>query len=335
MNAKKYRTDNIIKACAILTAAGIFILPFSACSQGGQKQTPQQQSAKQQVQVEKEPKELKDMEAGIEEIIGSLDGPSLGTAEEKQKGGASQSSKGSESKPGGKESQQKSGDQQGKEQAGDGQGKEQAGGGQGAQQQTPQKEAQPKPEDPWSKIGGVIAVLHYQWNEYMPDAAKKGATLKMTENFSNALNHLTVSTPAKNKVEVLKAANSLYAVVPDLYSLYRIKMSPEIKRMAYFTRNIVLDSMTDDWAQADKDMSGLEASWSIARNSLGKEQQKDSGKLDFSITELKKVVVSKNKQLTDIKGRVALSNIGAVVKSYEKESQQGGESSGAGSGGSQ
>lgn len=158
----------------------------------------------------------------------------------------------------------------------------------------------------------------------MPEAIKKGASLKITENFSNSLNSLTTTIAAKDKSKTLLAANGLYGCIPDLYSLYRTKMSPEIKRMHYLLRNVILTSEANDWAQADKDMNGLKASWTVARGSLGKEQEKDQGKLDMSITELEKVVRERNQQLTAIKGKVALSNIQSVEKSLEKESGKSG-----------
>jgi len=310
-------------------------LAVSACGKSEQKQSPQQMSAQQQQQSEKEPQKLKDIEAKIEEMVKSLDGPSINLKEQKEKeSSSSQSSQSSSSQEktqsqSGQQSQGQSSNQQGQgqgSQQSQGQSSNQQGQGQGSQQNQPaQKSQQSQPEEPWKTIGQIIANLHYQWNDYLPDAVKKGASLKITENFSNALNNLTVTAQSKDNAKALKAANNLYQYVPDLYSLYRTKMSSEIKKMAYFVRNIVIDASTDDWTQANTDSASLDASWSIAKNSLGKEQLNDMSKLDFSISELKKVAKAKDKQLTDIKGRVAMTNIEAIEKSYEKESSSQGQ----------
>jgi hypothetical protein len=314
--------SKIVSICLINML--VTALTVSACGKSEQKQSPQQMSAQQQQQSEKEPQKLKDIEAKIEEMVKSLDGPSINLKEQKEK--ESSSSQSSQSSSSQEKTQSQSGQQsqgQSSNQQGQGQGSQQNQSAQKSQQSQQPQQAQP--EEPWKTIGQIIANLHYQWNDYLPDAVKKGASLKITENFSNALNNLTVTAQSKDNAKALKAANNLYQYVPDLYSLYRTKMSSEIKKMAYFVRNIVIDASTDDWTQANTDSASLDASWSIAKNSLGKEQLNDMSKLDFSISELKKVAKAKDKQLTDIKGRVAMTNIEAIEKSYEKESSSQGQ----------
>ena len=283
---------------------------LTACGQSNQP-SPQQQSAQTQQQAEKEPKELKDIESGIEELVKELQGPSAPIGEE-EKTEDGQQKDGEQ-----KDEQQKDGQQKDGQQKDGQQGQQEQQGGQQGQQQ-------PQPKDPWKSVSSIINNLHFQWNEFIPEAIKKGASLKITENFSNSLNYLTTTAAAKDQNRTLLAANGLYGCIPDLYSLYRTKMSPEIKRMHYLVRNVILTSEAGDWTQSDKDMSSLKASWSVAKGSLGKEQEKDQDKLDMSFTELEKVVKAKNQQLTSIKGKVALSNIQAVEKSYEKESGNSG-----------
>lgn len=273
-------------------ASGLCLLTvclLSACGQSGQKPQPKQQSAQQQQQEEKEPKKLKDIEKSIEDLMTELENPSAPKQEAQ-----------------GQQQGQGQGQQQGQSQ------------GQGQQQSQGQGQQQPQTKDSWKGVSSIVDNLHFQWNEFMPEAVKKGSSLKFTENFSNSLNNLTTTITTKDKNKTLVAANSLYGSIADLYSLYRTKMSPEIKRMHYLLKNTILTSDASDWTQAEKDMNGLKASWAISRGSLGKEQEKDQSKIDMSLTELEKVVKEKNLQLTAIKGKVAMSNIKALEKSYEK-----------------
>jgi hypothetical protein len=153
----------------------------------------------------------------------------------------------------------------------------------------------------------------------MPEIAKKGADMKLVDNFDNALNDLTKTSHTKDAQKTLASANVLYSYIPDIYSLYRVKMSPEVKRMIYYTRNIILESAKDNWDQVKKDDGALDKSWSLFRNTLEKEQKQTGDKLDFSIYELNKVSGEKDKGLADIKGRIVLSNIKELEKSFEKQ----------------
>jgi len=164
----------------------------------------------------------------------------------------------------------------------------------------------------------MINELHYRWNSYMPMAVKKGANQKLVDDFSSALNSLTNTIISKNRTNTLMAASNIYSYIPDLYSLYKLPVSPEIKRIRYYTRNAMLNAMINDWEQADLDIDKLKSLWALYKNAIPKEQQDDASRLDFSVYELEKVIISRDPPLCDIKGRVAMSNIIALEKAMEK-----------------
>ncbi len=300
------------KYIRIWLGAVIIITLLTSCGQGSQGPSLQQQSSDKKQEFEEAPKKLKAIEANIEKLFEALDGPSL-TTEDGQKQNEQDQEK-QESSQQQEPSQEPS---QSSSQGGGGGSEQKEQQPQGGQQQ---KAPQPEKKDPWKEIEPIINNLHYQWNDFMPDAVIKGADPKITGNFSNALNLLTNVIKTKDKTKTLTTANGLYGCVFDLYSLYRTEMSAEIKRMRYLIRNTILDALTANWAQAGKDAEGINASWSLLKNTLGKKQQADTVKLDFSILELEKVIAEQNASLTDIKGRVALSNIQSIEKSYAKDS---------------
>jgi hypothetical protein len=312
--------QNRLRLTKIILTISLLLLPvfMYGCSRNDNKQQDAQlQAAKEKQAQEKESEKLKKIEAQIEKLFETLGGPSV-KAE-----GSSGDKSGSQ-----QENTQQGGGQKGTQQQGTGQGggqkgTQQQGTGQGGGQQkgTLQggKQASQQAPDKWSQIGRVINNMHYQWNELMPEIAKKGVDMKLVDNFDNALNTLTTTIESKDKDKVLTSANKLYSYVPDLYSLYRVKMSPEVKRMIYYTRNMILESGKDGWEQVGKDNTDLEKSWSLFRNTLEKEQKKTGDKLDFSIYELKKVVGEKNRQLTGIKGMIVLNNIKELQKSFEEK----------------
>ncbi len=271
-----------------------FLLP-SCSKQSAQKPAPQQESAQTEQQQDKIPDQLKALEDNIEKVIKMLDGPAVTKQEGDSKGGAQKNTP----KP-----QQEQNKPQGTQD----------------QQGTQQKQAQQP--DPWEGVTSLVNTMHYEWNSYMPSAAKSGVSKAVIENFSTALNGLTTAVISKNKINSLVASNSLYASIPDFYALYRTKVSPEIKRIRYYIRSAVLNSVTGNWNQADTDINNLKATWSLYKNAVSKDQQEIAGKLDFSIFELEKVIKEKNQILSDIKGRVALSNIEAMEKSLEESSKK-------------
>ena len=263
---------------------------------------------------------MTELENNIEMIIKTLGGPSAANkqgSESTQSGQSSESSQGSQSSPQGQSQPQGS-----------------QNSPQGQQQSQTSGSSQP---DPVAKINPIIDKMHYQWNNLMPAVIKKGASKELVNNFDNALNHLSSTVPGRNTMNTLLAANQLYAYVPDLYSLFQSKPSPAIKRIRYYSRSAILNSLTANWTQADSDMNNLKSVWALYKNSLSKDQQEIANKLDLSIYELEKVVKEKNQPLVKIKGNVELSNTETLEKAAESESggQAGSQQSGSQQSGSQ
>jgi hypothetical protein len=312
---------NIYKTILKVGIAALLIVSLlPSCGQSEKNQGPQQQSSTEEQKYEKAPQKLDSIESNIEKIFKALDGPTVNTEVKKGQGGG-QNESSQESKTS-QQSQSSQPQQQSSQAGAQGGSSQPSQGGQKGQQKQQGATQPPAPKDPWKDIDGIIYNLHYQWNDYMPEVVKKGTDRKIPDNFSIALNKLTDVVKTKDKVKALNATNNLYSCVPDLYSLYRTKMSPEIKRMRHLIRSSILASTENNWPQADKDLVGLKTSWSMFKTTLDKDQHENSDRMDLSIYELEKVIGEKNFALSDIKGRVALSNVEAIEKTFkEKENK--------------
>ncbi len=314
----------------IIIPVFIITLLFSGCSRSNENQQPKNQQIQSEQQEDKIPEQLKDIENSIEKIIKTLNGPAIETEDKKEpqlQQNANKSKnkqddtgnksngqeKGGEEEGGGEGEDKKAEKDQDNPPESNGQNQEQSDSNQEQSKKPTQTEAL-MPNEQWNKIEPVINTLHYKWNSYMPMTAKKNADRKLIENFSTALNSLTDSIISKSQTNTLMAASYLYAYIPDFYMLYRTETSPAIKRVRYYTRNAMLNSMTANWTQAESDINNLKSVWSIYKNTVSQEQQENVSKLDYSIYELEKVIMERNQSLSDIKGRVAMSNIQELEK---------------------
>lgn len=288
-----------VKALSLFLAAGIILL--TGC-QSGSSQSSQSESSPSGSESEKVPADLTGLENNIETIIGTLGGPAVQVKQQE-----------SESSQSGQEESSVSGSQSSQS----GQEGSSVSGSQSSRQSQSSSASQ---QDPMDKISSIIEKMHYQWNNLMPEAVKKGTNKDLVNNFDNSLNRLSNTVNSKNKTDTLTAANDLYAYIPDLYSLFNSKSSPAIKRIRYYSRSAVLNSQTAGWTKADSDIGSLKSVWAMYQSTLGKEQQDLANKLDLSVYELEKVVKERNPQLVNIKGRIVLSNTEALEKSNESQS---------------
>lgn len=303
MNIKKF-----IKIISVLLALEVFML--AGCQNGLHNSTQSKsfQSSSSSSESEKLPADLTGLENNIETIVKTLGGPAVQISQGSK---SSQSGKSSSSQQegGSSQSMQSSSNQQASQSSQQGQSQQTSGSSSSSQQ------------DPTEKIAPIVENMHYQWNNLMPEIIKKGVNNDLVNNFDNSLNSLSSTVKSKNKVDIMMAANSLYAYIPDLYSLFQTKSLPQIKRMRYYSRDAILNASTANWSQADSDINSLKSVWVLYKNSLSKDQQDLANKLDLSIYELEKVVKERNQPLADIKGKIELSNTQALEKAAESKSE--------------
>ncbi len=304
--------------------ASVFTL-LTACS-SNQSSGSSSGASQSDPEEEKAISSLTGLENNIEITIKALGGPA--TQQETQQNSSSlqssssDDSQGSQSSQQGQKSQGSQSSQQGQQSQGSqsSQQGQQSQGGQSSQQGQQSKASSTNQQNPMDKVSKIVDQMHYQWNDLMPEAIKKGAKKELIDNIDNAINKLSVTATSKNKMNALLAANQLYEYIPDLYTLIKPKPSPEIKRVLYYSRNVIINSSVANWTQADSDIKSLKSTWDLYKNGLSKDQKDVANKLELSIDELEKVVKGRNQSLVNIKGKVEFSNIMALEKATENES---------------
>jgi len=293
MNKNYFYNKSIIVIVLVVTSA---IMILSGCGVIKKISSSPDELSQENQQTNKAPKDLMHIETTIEEIFQTLGAPALGQ-KEKQESMQLQSS------------ENKGGSQSGDDNKNNG----------SASQEDNTKEDNTK--DNWSDISVKVESLHLSWNEYMPQAVEKGANNNIIDDFGSALNTLTTGLNDREEEKSILAANNLYAVIPELYSLYEKKDLPQLKKIIFYTRSCILYSLTADWTSTDSFLEELKSAWTIFKNTLKEEQKQKSNKVDLSIYELEKVVQEQNSQLANIKGRITLVNIEELEKTLENEEQ--------------
>ncbi|HOQ06904.1 MAG TPA: hypothetical protein PK127_04800 [Clostridiales bacterium] len=295
---------------------------ISGCSGSSRNQGEQLKATQEKMKEEKESEKLKKLEEKIESLFETLGGPAMKTESSKKPEDMKHDQHGQEESQKEKKQQENPQQEGGQKESGQQEDNQQKSGQESGRNESQkhggQMDDKQKENGKWKEVDKIINSLHYQWNDLMPEITKKGADMKLADAFAGSLNSLTTEADSRDRDKVLASANRLYSHIPDLFSLYRLKMSPELKRMVYYTRNIILESEKDNWEQVGKDRESLEKSWSLLRNTLEEGQKKTGDKLDLSIYELKKVVSEKNRQLAVIKGRIVLNNLSELSESFEK-----------------
>lgn len=285
----------------VMVMAGLFL---SSCG----KSKDQEKKDQEQQEQEKAIKMLEEIESVNESIILILNGPASprkGEGQEQQQGNGEQQNQQQDQQ--GQQDQQQGSDEQQDQQ----QGKDQQQQGKESQEQKPQDKI-------WKDVNENIIELHSLLNEYIPAAAKLGASTELSSNANDALNQLTKRAEAKDHNEVLTEANNLYKAICDYFTLHRDKRAPA-KLLLYHARRVMLAAKVGDWQTAGEAMDELKEMWNTQKTSYGEDQKDDVAMLDLSVSNLSGVVDEKNQNLVAIKGLLVLQNISELEKGLEEK----------------
>lgn len=245
--------------------------------------------------VEKSPQSILSIEEDIEKIIVSLNGPT--TPEAQKKFEVTLINNTSD-----KTQQQGQQNQQGNQQ-------------QNNQQSDNQFQNQ---KNPWTEVNKALVDIHQKWNNYAPMAVQIGASTQLVEGFSRAINGITKQSLTKDVNKVILAANAAYYFIDDFIALHDLNTPNGLKKMIYYARNSILNGNLGNWQESSSNINSLKSIWSTMQAHIDKDKRKTASKISFSINELDNVVADKSQALTDIKGRIVVSNISELEKQYEK-----------------
>lgn len=299
----------------IIIIFAIMLTAFTGCSGNSANS---QQSRHEQISFEKNikeaPKDLEKIEESIEKIFLALEGPASNVEKDKD-------TKDLKDKEDKKEEKSENNQDNGKEEK-KGEGEEEKNNqdkDEDENEKRKKEESKNNQQNDWKNADSIINDLHYQWNNFTSSAMEINAPRELIDNFSVSLNNLTNMILKRDRLNSLMAANNLYSYIPDLYLLFDTPYSPEIKRLRHYTRSVMLNALTENWEDSEKDLKNLKASWAFYKTSIQKDRPERTNKLDHSIHELEMVVNEKNKSLSGIKGRVTLNNIDVLEKEEKRK----------------
>lgn len=283
---KRYWVNYIL----LLLIALMSVNYFTGCSQRSAKPAPEEADKKKN----KAPESLKELESEIESIIKELDKKEEDKKEETQVK--------IESKTEVKQEQ------------------DQNKGENETKQETKEEVKKESVEDKkWKTVKEKVESIHKHWNNLQPAVVKAGMQKKVIDDFSNALNILTIYAEAKDQQNTLFTANELHQFMAAFLEKFDEKIPPDVKRIGYFIRDAKYNGTANQWEKAKGSMSKAKSHWAVVKPQLKKEQETQGSKMEFALYELEKVIEQSNITLTKLKSDIVLEDLKKLEESFEKK----------------
>ncbi len=239
---------------------------------------------------------------------------------------ASQEGQGTQSSGQQNQEQQQQSGQQGQQQQGE-QGQQQPG--QADTRQTTVQAGQQGTAD-WTREQDSIRKINQQWNSLEPEAIKAGLNPEVRDQFEKTMEELTMNISERKARESLIGAIELYRSYSDMAMVLKSKLPPPYYRVKYELMMSAARANALQWDMARQHASSLSQHWEMVRMKNEGQDNEVFTKTEYSLTDVKRAVDLKQKQLVLIKAEIAMQNLEDMKKKLS--SHTGGQNSPQGSG---
>jgi hypothetical protein len=297
------------------------LFSFASCSP---QKKPDLQKSQKEAEEKKPPDELDKLKDSIKKVEKSLEAvyeeskKPIFIQQEKIEKQASEGAKKQEEEQGGQSGEQ-----------GGGGGKNGGGENSGGQQNQPSQIPKLTPEqlkmkleqEKYKKFESIkkdVLELHSAWNSYEAKAISDFAMQTTINDFESALNNLTKTVEVQDAYLSLLEVNQLYKYLPDFYMLYESKVPPDLDRLRFAAKKIMLLGEKQNFAGANDVLLYFENIWMTARPKLKSENAEVVSKFEFAFADLKNSVIAKNEMIVKAKSEVLLKLIDEIEKKAEK-----------------
>ena len=297
------------------------LLSFTSCSP---QKKPDLEKAQKEAEEKKPPDELDKLKDSIKKVEKALEAiheeskKPMFMQQEKIEKQASEEGKKKEGEQGGQSGGQEEG-------GGSGGGGESGGGQQKEQSQapklTPEQLKMKLDQERYKKYEDIkkdVLELHSAWNSYEAKAISDFAMQTTINDFESALNNLTKTVEAQDAYLSLLEINQLYKYLPDFYMLYESKVPPDLDRLRFAAKKIMLLSEKQNFTGANDVLLYFENIWMTARPKLKSENTEIVSKFEFAFADLKNAVIAKNDMIVEAKSEVLLKLVDEIEKKAEK-----------------
>lgn len=297
------------------------LFSFASCSP---QKKPDLQKSQKEAEEKKPPDELDKLKDSIKKVEKSLEA----VYEESKKPIFIQQEKiEKQASEGAKKQDEEQGGQSGEQ--GGGGGKNGGGENSGGQQNQPSQIPKLTPEqlkmkleqEKYKKFESIkkdVLELHSAWNSYEAKAISDFAMQTTINDFESALNNLTKTVEVQDAYLSLLEVNQLYKYLPDFYMLYESKVPPDLDRLRFAAKKIMLLGEKQNFAGANDVLLYFENIWMTARPKLKSENAEVVSKFEFAFADLKNSVIAKNEMIVKAKSEVLLKLIDEIEKKAEK-----------------
>jgi len=166
----------------------------------------------------------------------------------------------------------------------------------------------------WTKEQDSIRKINQQWNSLEPEAIRAGLNPEVRDQFEKTMEELTMNISERKARESLIGAIELYRSYSDMAAVLKTKLPPPYYRVKYEVMMSAARANALQWDVAQQHANNLSQHWEMLRMKNEGKDNETFTKTEYALTDVKRAVDLKQKQLVLIKAEIALQNLEDMKK---------------------
>lgn len=150
----------------------------------------------------------------------------------------------------------------------------------------------------WAEAMSKVEVIKRTMNESMPYLQEAYVPNQVISSMNSAIRNLEQNVMRKKTYPAISQANQITRFLADMLDYFEIIIPPDIKRLSYLGRQMIINIESNDWNEANNNYMTARRYWDRLKPELDEKYNDDIVEFDMLLNDLGESIKNKNYELT-------------------------------------
>ncbi|WP_206458116.1 LysM peptidoglycan-binding domain-containing protein [Anaerovorax sp. IOR16] len=171
----------------------------------------------------------------------------------------------------------------------------------------------------WAEAMSKVEVIKRAMNESMPYLQEAYVPNQIISSMNSAIRNLEQNVMRKKTYPAISQANQVTRFLADMLDYFEIIIPPDIKRLSYLGRQMIINIESNDWNEANNNYMTAKRYWDRLKPELDEKYNDDIVEFDMLLNDLGESIKNRNYEMTIENIIAMLDGVKMIEKDFEEQ----------------
>ncbi|WP_324824057.1 LysM peptidoglycan-binding domain-containing protein [Sinanaerobacter sp. ZZT-01] len=150
----------------------------------------------------------------------------------------------------------------------------------------------------WAKAIGKVEIIQKAMNDAMTYLQEAYVPNQLISSMNTAIRSLDQNVMQKRTYPAISQANQVTRFLADMLDYYEVIIPPDIKRLSYLGRQMIINIESNDWNEANNNYMTAKRYWERLKPELDEKYNDNIVEFDMLLNDLGESIKNKNYEMT-------------------------------------